>query len=54
MKEGELRCLCMYKTCVYVKHEIVHNNYVITKLRAKGVVFIEEIDEVPDKEYAPL
>jgi len=33
---------------VYVRHEIVHNRYVVDKLRQKGAVFVEELDEVPD------
>lgn len=33
---------------VYVRHEIVHNKYVVDTLRAKGAVFVEELDEVPD------
>ena len=33
---------------VYVRHEIVHNRYVVDTLRAKGAVFVEELDEVPD------
>ncbi|MGF1560938.1 MAG: 4-hydroxy-3-methylbut-2-enyl diphosphate reductase [Geminicoccaceae bacterium] len=33
---------------VYVRHEIVHNRYVVDKLRAKGAVFVDELDEVPD------
>jgi 4-hydroxy-3-methylbut-2-enyl diphosphate reductase len=33
---------------VYVRHEIVHNRYVVESLRAKGAVFVEELDEVPD------
>jgi 4-hydroxy-3-methylbut-2-enyl diphosphate reductase len=33
---------------VYVRHEIVHNRYVVEGLEAKGAVFVEEIDEVPD------
>lgn len=32
---------------VYVRHEIVHNRYVVDALRAKGAVFVEELDEVP-------
>lgn len=32
---------------VYVRHEIVHNRHVVDKLRAKGAVFVEELDEVP-------
>jgi 4-hydroxy-3-methylbut-2-en-1-yl diphosphate reductase len=33
---------------VYVRHEIVHNRFVVDSLRAKGAVFVEEIDEIPD------
>ncbi len=33
---------------VYVRHEIVHNRHVVDSLRAKGAVFVEELDEVPD------
>lgn len=33
---------------VYVRHEIVHNRYVVDSLRAMGAVFVEELDEVPD------
>ncbi|MCY4207011.1 MAG: 4-hydroxy-3-methylbut-2-enyl diphosphate reductase [Roseovarius sp.] len=33
---------------VYVRHEIVHNKYVIDSLRRKGAVFVEELDECPD------
>jgi 4-hydroxy-3-methylbut-2-enyl diphosphate reductase len=33
---------------VYVRHEIVHNRYVVETLEAKGAVFVEELDEVPD------
>jgi len=33
---------------VYVRHEIVHNRYVVENLEAKGAVFVEELDEVPD------
>ncbi len=33
---------------VYVRHEIVHNRYVVEGLREKGAIFVEELDEVPD------
>jgi 4-hydroxy-3-methylbut-2-enyl diphosphate reductase len=33
---------------VYVRHEIVHNKHVVDALKAKGAVFVEELDEVPD------
>ena len=38
---------------VYVRHEIVHNRTVVEDLRAKGAVFVEELDEIPDTE-APV
>src|SRR3954462_6679500 len=38
---------------VYVRHEIVHNRYVVEGLRAKGAVFVEELDEIPDTD-APV
>ncbi|MBK6802404.1 4-hydroxy-3-methylbut-2-enyl diphosphate reductase [Novosphingobium sp.] len=37
-----------YGAPVYVRHEIVHNRYVVDALKAKGAVFVEELDEVPD------
>jgi 4-hydroxy-3-methylbut-2-enyl diphosphate reductase len=33
---------------VYVRHEIVHNRYVVDSLKAKGAIFVKELDEVPD------
>lgn len=33
---------------IYVRHEIVHNRHVVSRLAAKGVVFVEETDEVPE------
>lgn len=40
--------LRIYGAPVYVRHEIVHNKYVVEKLKARGAVFVEELDEVPD------
>lgn len=37
-----------YGAPVYVRHEIVHNKYVVDGLREKGAVFVEELDEIPD------
>ncbi|MCP5395986.1 MAG: 4-hydroxy-3-methylbut-2-enyl diphosphate reductase [Sphingomonadaceae bacterium] len=37
-----------YGAPVYVRHEIVHNRYVVDCLREKGAIFVEELDEVPD------
>jgi len=42
------RALERYGAPVYVRHEIVHNRYVVDGLKAKGAVFVEELDEVPD------
>ena len=40
--------LKQYGAPVFVRHEIVHNKFVIENLRAKGAVFIDELAEVPD------
>lgn len=37
-----------YGAPVYVRHEIVHNKFVVDSLKAKGAIFVEELDEVPD------
>jgi len=42
------RALNIYGAPVYVRHEVVHNKYVVNSLRDKGAVFVEELDEVPD------
>jgi 4-hydroxy-3-methylbut-2-enyl diphosphate reductase len=42
------RALAVYGPPVYVRHEIVHNRYVVESLRAKGAIFVEELDEIPD------
>ncbi|MXO69191.1 4-hydroxy-3-methylbut-2-enyl diphosphate reductase [Altererythrobacter marinus] len=42
------RALERYGPPVYVRHEIVHNRYVVDGLKAKGAVFVEELDAVPD------
>ncbi len=39
--------LKLYGPPVYVRHEIVHNRHVVESLRAKGAIFVEELDEVP-------
>src|SRR5690606_10741694 len=41
------RALEKYGPPVYVRHEIVHNRYVVRSLEAKGAVFVDELDEVP-------
>jgi 4-hydroxy-3-methylbut-2-enyl diphosphate reductase len=42
------RALERYGPPVYVRHEIVHNKYVVESLRAKGAVFVEELHQIPD------
>lgn len=42
------RALARFGPPVYVRHEIVHNKFVVDGLKAKGAVFVEELDEVPD------
>jgi 4-hydroxy-3-methylbut-2-enyl diphosphate reductase len=42
------RAIEKYGAPVYVRHEIVHNRYVVDALKEKGAVFVEELDEVPD------
>lgn len=42
------RALEKYGAPVYVRHEIVHNRFVVEGLKAKGAIFVEELDEVPD------
>lgn len=45
------RALELYGKPVYVRHEIVHNRYVVEDLKAKGAIFVEELDEVPDGDH---
>jgi len=42
------QALQRYGAPVYVRHEIVHNRYVVESLKAKGAVFVEELDEIPE------
>ncbi|RMH42760.1 MAG: 4-hydroxy-3-methylbut-2-enyl diphosphate reductase [Gammaproteobacteria bacterium] len=42
------RALALFGAPIYVKHEVVHNRYVVDGLRAKGARFIEDLNEVPD------
>lgn len=42
------KALEKYGAPVYVRHEIVHNKYVVDNLRNKGAIFVEELDEIPD------
>ena len=42
------RAIEIYGAPVYVRHEIVHNKFVVDTLKAKGAVFVESVDQVPD------
>ena len=42
------RALELFGAPIYVRHEVVHNKYVVDRLRTKGAIFVEELDEVPD------
>ena len=41
------RALAQFGSPIYVRHEIVHNQYVVDDLRAKGAIFIEDLEDVP-------
>ncbi len=47
------RALKLYGAPVYVRHEIVHNRYVVESLREKGAIFVSELNEIPETE-APV
>ncbi len=47
------RALQIYGAPVYVRHEIVHNKYVVDDLKSKGAIFVEELSEIPDTQ-APV
>ncbi len=42
------RAIELFGAPIYVRHEVVHNRFVVEDLRARGAVFVEELDEVPD------
>lgn len=42
------QALAMFSPPIYVRHEVVHNKYVVDGLRERGAVFVEELDQVPD------
>ncbi|HXX25207.1 MAG TPA: 4-hydroxy-3-methylbut-2-enyl diphosphate reductase, partial [Pseudolabrys sp.] len=52
--ESVERALTIYGKPVYVRHEIVHNRYVVESLKAKGAIFVEELDEIPADTDAPV
>ena len=42
------RALDIFEAPIYVRHEVVHNTYVVNCLKSKGAVFVEELDEIPN------
>ncbi len=42
------RALDMFEAPIYVRHEVVHNKFVVDNLRQRGVIFVDELSEVPD------
>ena len=42
------RALEIFGAPIYVKHEVVHNRFVVNNLKQKGAIFVEELDEIPD------
>jgi 4-hydroxy-3-methylbut-2-enyl diphosphate reductase len=42
------RALALFGAPIYVRHEVVHNKVVVSSLKAKGAVFVEEVEEIPD------
>jgi 4-hydroxy-3-methylbut-2-en-1-yl diphosphate reductase len=45
------RALDLYGAPVYVRHEIVHNKFVVDGLKAKGAIFVKELDEIPPGDH---
>lgn len=42
------RALDVFGAPIYVRHEVVHNKFVVDSLRARGAIFVDELDQVPD------
>lgn len=42
------RALSLFGAPIYVRHEVVHNTFVVNDLKNKGAIFVEELDEIPD------
>jgi 4-hydroxy-3-methylbut-2-enyl diphosphate reductase len=45
------RAIKMFGAPIYVRHEVVHNRYVVNNLKQKGAIFVEELDQVPDHSH---
>ena len=48
------KSLNKYGSPVYVRHEIVHNKFVVNNLKQKGVIFVDSLDEIPDGTKQPV
>jgi 4-hydroxy-3-methylbut-2-enyl diphosphate reductase IspH len=47
MQDSRQGSSCPHGAPIYVRHEVVHNKFVVDSLKTKGAIFVEEIDEVP-------
>jgi 4-hydroxy-3-methylbut-2-enyl diphosphate reductase len=45
------RAIQMFGAPIYVRHEVVHNRFVVDDLKCKGAIFVDELDQVPDDNY---
>ncbi len=45
------RAIQLFGAPIYVRHEVVHNRFVVDDLKKKGAVFVDELDQVPDDNY---
>ncbi|MFT5218073.1 MAG: 4-hydroxy-3-methylbut-2-enyl diphosphate reductase [Gammaproteobacteria bacterium] len=45
------RAIALFGAPIYVRHEVVHNRYVVDDLKEKGAIFVDELDQVPDDSY---
>ncbi len=45
------RAIQLFGAPIYVRHEVVHNRFVVDDLRGKGAIFVDELDQVPDDNY---
>jgi 4-hydroxy-3-methylbut-2-enyl diphosphate reductase len=45
------RAIRLFGAPIYVRHEVVHNRYVVADLKQKGAIFVDELDQIPDDNY---
>jgi len=45
------RAIQLFGAPIYVRHEVVHNRYVVDDLKGRGAIFVDELDQVPDDNY---